>query len=50
MKSVNEKQKHIYSKANQTNKNQEPKQTKNQTYIEIYQKVRLVISFIAIGN
>lgn len=31
-------------------KNQEPKQTKNQTSIEIYQKVRLVISFIAIGN
>lgn len=43
MKSVNEKQKHIYSKANQPNKNQKPKQTKNQTSIEIYQKVRLVI-------
>lgn len=28
MKSVNEKQKNIYSKANQTNKNQEPKQSK----------------------
>lgn len=43
MKSINEKQKHIYSKANQPNKNQKPKQTKNQTSIEIYQKVRLVI-------
>lgn len=50
MKSINEKQKHIYSKANQPNKNQKPKQSKNQTSIEIYQKVRLVISFIAIGN
>lgn len=31
-------------------KTKNPKQTKNQTSIEIYQKVRLVISFIAIGN
>lgn len=30
--------------------NLKPKQSKNQTSIEIYQKVRLVISFIAIGN
>lgn len=31
-------------------KSKNPKQSKNQTSIEIYQKVRLVISFIAIGN
>lgn len=36
----------IQKQTNQT----KPKQTKNQTSIEIYQKVRLVISFIAIGN
>lgn len=31
-------------------KSKNPKQSKNQTSIEIYQKVRLVISFIEIGN
>lgn len=39
----------IQKQTNQT-KSKNPKQFKNQTSIEIYQKVRLVISFIAIGN